>query len=99
MRALQKPPPGMAFIGDVTLDDGTLVRGIASRLGLTPSTYRKWRMAGKGPDTFLLGSRVTARIQAIDAWISEQERAAREPSPEMRPPEARIGRARRQPAA
>lgn len=72
----QKPPPGIAFIEDYEDDDGSVTLGIASRLGLTASAYRKWRMAGKGPLTFPLGKRVACRIQVIDQWIAEQEQAA-----------------------
>ncbi|NXY96396.1 DNA-binding protein [Streptomyces sp. BR123] len=53
---------------------------MASRVGVTPSTYRKWRMVGKGPQTFPLGKRVAARIAVIDAWIAEQEQRAMAPS-------------------
>jgi hypothetical protein len=91
-QAQQKPPPGMVFIEDYEEDDGTVTPGIATRLGVTPSSYRKWRMAGKGPLTFFLGKRVAARVEAVDAWIAEQEQAALRPNPETRPPEPRLDR-------
>lgn len=74
--ARQKPPAGIVFIDDYVAEDGARDPGIASRLGVTPSTYRKWRMVGKGPQTFPLGKRVAARITAIDEWIAELERQA-----------------------
>ncbi|WP_030878800.1 helix-turn-helix transcriptional regulator [Streptomyces sp. NRRL S-1868] len=83
------PPPGLLFIEDSTDTTGQPLPGIASRLGIKPSTYRKWRMAGKGPDTFVLGKRVVARIEAIDAYIADLERTALSPSRDARPPEPR----------
>jgi len=83
------PPPGLIFVEDSKDESGERILGIASRLGITYSTYRKWRMAGKGPDTFFLGKRIVAREEAVEAYIAEQERAAREPSEEARPPEPR----------
>lgn len=88
-RAAQKPPEGIVFAEDYESDDGTVIPGIASRVGITYGTWRKWRMAGKGPDAFLLGKRVAARIEVIEAWIREQERAALEPNYESRAPETR----------
>lgn len=87
----QKPPPGFIFIADYVDDDGTVLPGIASRLGITVSTYRKWCMAGKGPETLRLGKRVMARVDAVDRYLNGLEQAAREPhdNPEMRPAEPR----------
>lgn len=64
------PPPGMIWIGDTPAGPG-----IASRLGIRPGTYRKWRMRGIGPRTFQMGRRVVARIQTVEEWIAQQERA------------------------
>lgn len=87
----QMPPPGIAYIEDVTDGDKVIVLGIASRLGITPGTYRKWRMAGKGPDrTFLIGKRVAAFITDIDAYLAELRDAAQPVRPEMRPSEPRV---------
>ncbi|MCY0916966.1 hypothetical protein OS965_02095 [Streptomyces sp. H27-G5] len=75
--AQQKPPAGIVWIEDYTdAADGTVTPGIATRLGITPSTYRKWRMVGKGPHSFLFGRRVAARISTVDAWVAQQERNA-----------------------
>ncbi len=86
----QKPPPGFCFAQDSTDDDGNVVPGIASRLGITYSTYRKWRMAGTGPITDRLGKRVVARIEAVDAYLARLGGCApRTPNAEMRPAEPR----------
>lgn len=87
----QKPPPGIVFIEDTRDDEGNVVLpGIATRVGVTPSTYRKWRMAGKGPLTFPLGKRVAALVKDVDAWLVEQYRVGIEPSEDERPPEPKI---------
>lgn len=93
MPASSAPPPGLLYIEDSP--DGT--PGIARRLGITPGTYRKWRMAGKGPEAFVLSKKVVARVEAVDAYIAEREQAAMRPKPEMRPAEPRV--TRRTPAA
>jgi hypothetical protein len=97
----QKPPPGIAFIEDTKDEHGNVVVvGIASRLGITPGRYRKWRMAGKGPNgTFLLGKRVAAYIEDIDAWVAEQYQAAQQPSHDERPPEPLVPHGRRKTTA
>lgn len=87
------PPDGFVFI-----DDSPKGPGIASRLGITPGTYRKWRMAGKGPETFKLGKHVAARIEAVDAYVASLEQAAQHRPVESRPAEPRI-RSRRLPVA
>ena len=86
MPASSTPPPGLLYIDDSP--DGT--PGIASRLGITPGTYRKWRMAGKGPQSFILSKKVVARVEVVDAYITELEQAAMRPRPEMRPAEPRM---------
>ncbi|MGW1813321.1 helix-turn-helix transcriptional regulator [Streptomyces sp. NPDC002125] len=49
--------------------------GIASRLGITPGTLRKWRMKGHGPATFKIGGRVVAHEHAVAEYIAMLERA------------------------
>lgn len=84
----QKPPTGFVFIEDYRDEDGNvIVPGIATRLGISPSTYRKWRMAGKGPDTTVHGKKVMASENAIIAYFDRLERGASQQSHEMRPPE------------
>lgn len=62
------PPPGLIYIKDT--DAGP---GIASRLGISPSTYRKWRMKKRGPSSFVLGGRVVARVEAVAEYLEELE--------------------------
>lgn len=89
----QKPPPGICFAEDYTDNDGNiLVPGIATRLGIAYNTYRKWRMAKKGPDTFKLGKRVAAREDAVASWLTEQAGAPLASMYEMRPPEPRASK-------
>ncbi|MBB1252877.1 hypothetical protein H3146_05785 [Streptomyces sp. OF3] len=82
------PPEGYIYIDDVETETGTIL-GIASRLGIAPSTYRKWRMAGIGPRTFRNGKRVLASVDAVDEYLAEQARAAGA-SHDSRPAEPRI---------
>ncbi|MCD9194258.1 helix-turn-helix transcriptional regulator [Streptomyces albireticuli] len=80
------PPEGLLYIQDTKAGPG-----IATRLGITPATYRKWRMRKEGPESFRLGKRVVARVEAIDEYIAKQEERAKQAKPEMRPAEARLG--------
>lgn len=74
---VQPPPDGIVWIEDYTSEDGSvLIPGIASRLGISHSTYRKWRMRGEGPASFVLGKKVAARIEAIEAYLASLEQAA-----------------------
>lgn len=75
---VKAPPPGIVWIEDYRNEDGSVIRGIASRLGISPSTYRKWRMRDDGPDSFLIGKKVAARIAAIEAWLQNLEQKATE---------------------
>ncbi|GHJ21687.1 helix-turn-helix transcriptional regulator [Streptomyces albus] len=88
-RKTPPPPPGLVYAQDSEDRNGERILGIASRLGITYSTFRKWRVAGKGPATFKLGKNIVAREEAVEAYIAEQERAAQEPSIDARPPEPR----------
>lgn len=53
------------------------VREAAAYLGLSPRTLYVWRHRRQGPPSFRLGARgrVTYRLDALDAWIREQEQA------------------------
>jgi hypothetical protein len=64
-RQTQKPPPGFVFIEDYVDDDGNVTPGVATRLGISVSTYKKWRLAKKGPQTFRHGKRVMARETVV----------------------------------
>lgn len=99
-RAQQKPPPGIVWIEDyVDPDTAAVTPGIASRVGVTPGTYRKWRMQAKGPRTFMLGKRVAAYVTEIDTWIATQADLQHQGiQHEMRPAEPRISHRPRQAA-
>ncbi|WP_369175400.1 helix-turn-helix transcriptional regulator [Streptomyces sp. R28] len=49
----------------------------AQYLGLSPHTLYVWRHRRNGPPSFRMGprGRVTYRLEALDAWIREQEQA------------------------
>lgn len=75
---VQPPPDGIVWIEDYRDPDTNkvLIPGIATRLGISHSTYRKWRMRDQGPATFVLGKKVAARIDAIEAYLTSLHRAA-----------------------
>jgi len=76
-RKIQPPPAGIVWARDYRSDDGQVfIPGIATRLGISYETYRKWRMRDQGPVTFPLGQRVAARIEDIDAYLAGLHRAA-----------------------
>lgn len=76
-RKVQPPPPGIVWARDYRSEDGTVhIPGIATRLGISYATYRKWRMRDQGPVTFPLGQRVAARIEDIEAYLAGLHRAA-----------------------
>jgi phage antirepressor YoqD-like protein len=99
---IQAPPPGFVWIEDYRGEDGSvLIPGIASRLGITPSTYRKWRMRDQGPPTVLIGKKVAARVETIENYlrsleesaVAEAQEAAEIAARDMRPAESRFSRA------
>ncbi|MEU3553303.1 helix-turn-helix transcriptional regulator [Streptomyces fragilis] len=53
------------------------VKGAADYLGLSPHTLYVWRHRRQGPPSFRMGrrGRVMYRLEALDAWIREQELA------------------------
>ncbi|MFH8991473.1 helix-turn-helix transcriptional regulator [Streptomyces sp. NPDC017940] len=53
------------------------VKSAARYLGVSPKTLYVWRHRRQGPPSFRLGprGRVAYRLTALDAWVSEQERA------------------------
>ncbi|MCZ0990429.1 helix-turn-helix transcriptional regulator [Streptomyces diastatochromogenes] len=62
------PTPRTAFLN---------VKGAAEYLGLSPHTLYVWRHRRQGPPSFRMGprGRVMYRLEAVDAWIREQEQA------------------------
>ncbi len=94
----QKLPPGFLFLDDYTDEDGTVTPGVASRLGISVSTYKKWRLAGKGPAMFRHGKRLVARVEVVEAYLAGigQDAGAPDEAAEhdARPAEARVGRQR-----
>lgn len=86
----QTPPTGYIFMEDTLDADGRPVLGIATRLGISVSTYKKWRMRGIGPVTFKHGKRTVARITAVEEYLAAQAHAASQPSHDSRPAEPRI---------
>jgi 3-methyladenine DNA glycosylase Mpg len=76
-RKVQPPPNGFVWAQDYCSEDGSVViPGIATRLGISHSTYRKWRMRDQGPATVIVGKKVAARIEAIEAYLAGLEQAA-----------------------
>lgn len=75
---VQPPPDGIVWIEDYKDPDTdeVLITGIATRLGISHSTYRKWRMRKQGPTTFVIGKKVAARIDAIEAYLAGLHQAA-----------------------
>lgn len=69
MRTRPSPPDGLIYIADTASGPG-----IASRLGITPGTFRKWRVEGRGPASFKLAGRVVARVDVVAEYVAEQER-------------------------
>ncbi|MGW5863207.1 helix-turn-helix transcriptional regulator [Streptomyces sp. NPDC055239] len=63
------------------------VREAAAYLGLSPRTLYVWRHRRQGPPSFRLGARgrVTYRLDALDAWIREQEQADSRSNPALDP--------------
>lgn len=98
---IQPPPTGFAWIEDYRSEDGSIeIPGIATRLGISPSTYKKWRMRDQGPPAVVIGKKVAARIEAIEQYltdleqaaIGEAQRAAEQAAHDMRPAEHRTPR-------
>ncbi|WKG03057.1 AlpA family transcriptional regulator [Mycolicibacterium sp. HK-90] len=43
--------------------------------GVAEATLRYWRSVDEGPPSFKLGGRVVYRREAVEQWITEQEKA------------------------
>ncbi|MFD4320783.1 helix-turn-helix transcriptional regulator [Streptomyces sp. NPDC058548] len=84
--------PGTSVIGDGrTIDRAFLgVKDAAEYLGISPRTLYVWRHRRQGPPSFRLGARgrVTYRLDALDAWVREQEQADSRSNPLLNPANA-----------
>lgn len=49
----------------------------AAELRVPLATARYWRQQGTGPKTFKVGRRVVTTREALDAYLAEQQQAAR----------------------
>lgn len=74
--------------GGLTVDRAFLgVKEAAAYLGLSPRTLYVWRHRRQGPPSFRMGAhgRVTYRLDALEAWIREQEQADSRSNPDLDP--------------
>jgi predicted DNA-binding transcriptional regulator AlpA len=51
---------------------------------ISPRTFQRWRMEGKGPVWCSIGRLVRYRRSDLDAWLSEQVRQSTSQSPKKR---------------
>ncbi len=49
-------------------------RAAAEKLGLSPRTLEKWRVQGRGPRFYKLGSSVAYGSGDLDAWLARRSR-------------------------
>ncbi|MFE6768604.1 helix-turn-helix transcriptional regulator [Streptomyces fimicarius] len=63
------------------------VKDAADYLGLSPHTLYVWRHRRQGPPSFRMGprGRVIYRVEALDAWVREQEQADSRSNPGLNP--------------
>ncbi|MEU8954846.1 helix-turn-helix domain-containing protein [Streptomyces sp. NPDC048518] len=63
------------------------VKDAADYLGLSPHTLYVWRHRRQGPPSFRMGcrGRVMYRLEALDAWVREQEQADSRSNPALDP--------------
>ncbi|PNG23034.1 helix-turn-helix transcriptional regulator [Streptomyces cahuitamycinicus] len=63
------------------------VKDAADYLGLSPHTLYVWRHRRQGPPSFRMGprGRVMYRLEALDAWVREQEQADSRSNPALNP--------------
>ncbi|MBT2396176.1 helix-turn-helix domain-containing protein [Streptomyces sp. ISL-100] len=67
------------------------VKDAAEYLGLSPHTLYVWRHRRQGPPSFRMGprGRVMYRLEALDAWVREQEQADSRSNMALNPLDAR----------
>ncbi|MFF7838231.1 helix-turn-helix transcriptional regulator [Streptomyces ossamyceticus] len=63
------------------------VKDAAEYLGLSPHTLYVWRHRRQGPPSFRMGprGRVMYRLEALDAWVREQEQVDSRSNPVLNP--------------
>ncbi|MFE1837491.1 helix-turn-helix transcriptional regulator [Streptomyces sviceus] len=63
------------------------MKDTADYLGLSPHTLYVWRQRRQGPPSFRMGprGRVMYRLEALDAWVREQEQADSRSNPAHNP--------------
>ncbi|MET9507800.1 helix-turn-helix domain-containing protein [Streptomyces flavidovirens] len=63
------------------------VKDAAEYLGLSPHTLYVWRHRRQGPPSFRMGprGRVMYRLEALHAWVREQEQADSRSNPALSP--------------
>ncbi|MGW0823118.1 helix-turn-helix transcriptional regulator [Streptomyces sp. NPDC002845] len=71
VRSVPPASPGAVHAAFLT------VKAAAEYLGLSPHTLYVWRHRRQGPPSFRMGprGRVMYRLEALDAWVREQEQA------------------------
>ena len=50
---------------------------LADRLKVAQSTLWQWNLRGYGPPAVRIGGKLRYRLEAVEQWEAEQERAAR----------------------
>ncbi|MEV7532905.1 helix-turn-helix transcriptional regulator [Streptomyces hydrogenans] len=84
--------PGASVVGDPSAIERAFlgVKEAAAYLGISPRTLYVWRHRRLGPPSFRLGARgrVTYRLDALDAWVREQEQADSRSNPLLNPANA-----------
>ncbi|NGO48406.1 helix-turn-helix domain-containing protein [Streptomyces sp. YC419] len=84
MAPLSAPTPDTAVVVRTAFLN---VRDAAEYLGLSPHTLYVWRHRRQGPPSFRMGprGRVMYRLEALDAWVREQEQADSRSNTELSP--------------
>ncbi|MEW2493537.1 helix-turn-helix domain-containing protein [Streptomyces nodosus] len=84
----QSAKPPAPTTSSVAVRTGFLtVKDAADYLGLSPHTLYVWRHRRQGPPSFRMGprGRVMYRVEALDAWVREQEQADSRSNPALNP--------------
>ncbi|WP_267958746.1 helix-turn-helix transcriptional regulator [Streptomyces chrestomyceticus] len=77
--SLSSPPAAVSVLGPTGAAQRAFLnlKEAAEYLGLSPNTLYVWRHRRQGPPSFRMGARgrVMYRLEALDAWVREQELA------------------------